>query len=222
MLEERTIQTRNVIRNFIRSQRADLVCLQETKIQEMSSSCARSFGVGRFSEWKVVEAEGTAGGILVFWDKRKLDLVEVETCLFSVTCMFKNVEDGFQWASTGVYGPIERSKREMFWEGLGSLKGLWEGPWCIGGDFNMVLSPNERNTVGRLSLSMRRFAEVLNELRLRDIPIQRGPFTWRGGQNNHSMSCLDRFLVMADWESQFSNVVQSSLPRPVSDHCPLC
>ena len=35
---------RNVIRNFIRSQRVDLVCLQETKIQEMSADCARSFG----------------------------------------------------------------------------------------------------------------------------------------------------------------------------------
>ena len=39
---------RNVIRNFIRSQRVDLVCLQETKIQEMSAAYARSFGVGRF------------------------------------------------------------------------------------------------------------------------------------------------------------------------------
>ena len=39
---------------------------------------------------------GSKGGILLFWDKRKLDLVEVETCLFSITCWFKNVEDGFQ------------------------------------------------------------------------------------------------------------------------------
>ena len=64
----------------------DLVCLQETKIQEMSADCAHSFGVGRFFDWKVAEAEGAAGGILLFWDKRKLDLVEVETCLFSITC----------------------------------------------------------------------------------------------------------------------------------------
>ena len=61
----------------------------------MSLACARNFGMGRFYEWKVVEAEGTAGGIPVFWDKRKLDLVEVETGLFSVTYMFKNLEDGF-------------------------------------------------------------------------------------------------------------------------------
>ena len=57
---------KNVIRNFIRSQRVDLVCLQETKLQEMSSADARSLGVGRLTEWRAVEAEGTAGGILVF------------------------------------------------------------------------------------------------------------------------------------------------------------
>ena len=105
---------RNVIRKFIRSQIVDLVCLQETKIQEMSSDCARSFGVGRFFDWKVAEAGGATGGILLFWDKRKLDLVEVETGLFFITCWFKNVEDGFQWAFTGVYGPVEMSNGKCF------------------------------------------------------------------------------------------------------------
>ena len=167
-----------------------MVCLQETKIQEMSADCARSFGVGRFFDWKVAEAEGATGDILLFWDKRKLELVEVETGLFSITCWFKNVEDGFQWAFTCVYGPVEMSNREMFWEELGSLKGLWEGPWCIGGDFNMVLSPNERNRAGRMSHPMRRFAEVLNELGLRDIPLQGGPFTWRGGRGGHITTIL--------------------------------
>ena len=212
---------RNVIRNFIRSQRVDLVCLQETKLQKMSSTDARSIGVGRLAEWRAVEAEGSAGGILVFWDTRKLELVEAEIGQFSVTCMFKNVEDGFQWAFTGVYGPVKSCKRELFWEELGAVKGLWEGPWCIGGDFNVVLSPNDRNLECRISPSMRRFNEILNELGLRDLPLQRGPFTWRGGHNNQRMSRLDRFLVTADWESQFSNATQSTLPRPVSDHCPV-
>ena len=101
------------------------------------------------------------------------------------------------------------------------MKGLWEGPWCIGGDFNVVLSPNDRNLEGGLSHPMRRFNEVVNELGLRDLPLQGGPFTWRGGNGNQCMSRLDRFLVSADWESQFSNVIQRTLPRPVSDHCPV-
>ena len=33
----------------------------------------------------------------------------------------------------------------------------------------MALSPNERKRGGRLSPFMRRFAEVVNELRLRDL-----------------------------------------------------
>ena len=43
---------------------------------------------------------------------------------------------------------MERNKSELFWEELRSVKGLWEGPRCIGGDFNMVLSLNERNRGG--------------------------------------------------------------------------
>ena len=45
--------------------------------------------------------------------------MEAELGHFSVTCMFKNVEDGFLWAFTGVYGPVKRCKRELFWEELG-------------------------------------------------------------------------------------------------------
>ena len=40
------------------------------------------------------------------------------------------------------------NRRELFWEELGSIKGLWEGPWCLGEDFNVVLSPMEREGGG--------------------------------------------------------------------------
>ena len=26
------------------------------------------------------------------------------------------------------------------WEELCSIRGLWDGPWCFGGDFNEILS----------------------------------------------------------------------------------
>ena len=44
----------------------------------------------------------------------------------------------------------------------------------------MTLSPNERKIGGRLSPSMRRFAEVINELGLREPPLQGGPFHLEG------------------------------------------
>ena len=54
---------------------------------------------------------------------------------------------------------------------------------------------------------MRRFLEIINDLRLRDMSLQGGPFTWSGGRNGRSMSRLDRFLVTTDWEIQFSKEV---------------
>ena len=35
------------------------------------------------------------------------------------------------------------------------------------------------------------------------------------------MSRIDRFLVSNDWESYFSGGIQSTLPKPISDHCPI-
>ena len=66
---------RKVIKALIRSQKVDLVCLQETKIQEMSQGVIHSLGVGRFLGWGAVDARGAAGGVVVFWDKRVLELV---------------------------------------------------------------------------------------------------------------------------------------------------
>ncbi|RVW93446.1 hypothetical protein CK203_035060 [Vitis vinifera] len=78
------------------------------------------FGSGRFLEWGTVDSRGTSGGIMVFWDNRVLELI-------------------------GVYGPTMRKDRECFWNELGAIYGLWNRPWCVAGDFNAILSPE--NTV---------------------------------------------------------------------------
>ena len=61
---------------------------------------------------------------------------------------------------------------------------------------------------------MRCFSKILNELGLRDLPLQ-------GGCDGRTMSRLDRFLVSDNWESHFGNAIQRILPRPVSNHSPI-
>ena len=79
----------------------------------------------------------------------------------------------------------------------------------------------EGNRKERMSSAMRRFSKVVDELNLRDLLLQGGPFTWSGDLNGRSMSRLDNFLVTEDWESHFRGVVQYTLSRPVSDHFPV-
>ena len=120
---------------------------------------------------------------------------------------------------TSVYDPNCRREKENFWDELGAIRGLWSG--CVGGDFNMIRFRGECSRGGGLTSVMRRFSEVLEELELRDIPLQGGPFTWEGGMNNQSHFRLDRFLVIDNWDSLFNGIVQFVLPRPIFDNFPI-
>ena len=65
---------------------------------EMSLGVLRSLGVGRFLEWGVLNARGAAGGVVVLWDNRVLELVrmEVVSSPFPVgSRIMKMVLDGF-------------------------------------------------------------------------------------------------------------------------------
>ena len=98
----------------------------------------RSLGVGRSVDWAAVNAIGASGGILIFWDSRVLQFVGKEESQSSLSCKFKNCEDNNTWVVTGIYGPNTREGRNLLWEDLGAVRGLWGGPWCIGGDFNVT------------------------------------------------------------------------------------
>lgn len=47
-------------------------------------------------------------------------------------------------------------------------------PLVCGRDFNITRFPMEWNKSSRLSSTMRRFSEIIEELELRDLPLQGG------------------------------------------------
>ena len=173
-----------LIKSVVRKQKVDLFCIQETKMQVMSKRVVRSLGPRRFLDWRALNAMGSAGGVLICWDKRSLEILDWEEGQFSISCRFRNVGDGVVWVFTGVYGPFSREERECLWEENGAIRGLWEERWCLGDDFNTILYQSERSRNGRITSAMRRFAQIINDLGLVDIPLQGGSFTWSGGLNN--------------------------------------
>ncbi|RVW12516.1 hypothetical protein CK203_082429 [Vitis vinifera] len=83
---------------------------------------------------------------------------------------------------SGVYGPFTKVEREGMWEELGAIRGLWDDPWCLGGDFNITLFQQERSSQRRISSAMRRFAETVDDLELVDCPFR--------GESSHGMGGL--------------------------------
>ncbi|RVW27734.1 hypothetical protein CK203_109966 [Vitis vinifera] len=212
---------RKVIKALIKKNKVDLVCLQETKIQEMTRGIIRSIGVGRFLDWGTVDSRGSAGGIVVLWDNRMLEMIELEKGECSISCHFKNCEDDFKWTFTGVMVRLKGERGKIYGMSWGPSMAFGMGRGVFAGDFNAILSPEERSRGGSFNSDMRRFAEVIEELQLKDLTLFGGPFTWSGEVNNQTMSRLDRFLVNEGWDCRFSHSRQSVLPRPVSDHFPI-
>ena len=131
---------------------------------------------------------------------------ESEVGSFSVSCLFRCVEDDFKWVFTGVYGPVVNSERRDFLDKMVNVAFRWEMPWCVGGDFNVVRFPEEKGGKRGCSSAMKAFNEVINELQLVDLPLLGGSVTWSNGM---SASRIDRFLVNSEWEDHFVGSIQS-------------
>ncbi|KAK4590843.1 hypothetical protein RGQ29_021151 [Quercus rubra] len=94
-------------------------------------------------------------------------------------------------------------------------------PWCYMGDFNVVRFPSERLGGLCLTLAMENFSKFIEELKLIDLPLEGGSYTWSSGLDQPTMSRIDRVLVSHDWEDHYPDVIQRVLPRPISDHFPI-
>jgi hypothetical protein len=96
---------RGILRNWLRKWKVDVVCLQETKLDKVDWRIIRSIWGNSFVAWVALDAINTAGGVLLLWDKRVLELVDSTVGQFSVSCCWKGLLDGFEWVGTGLYGP---------------------------------------------------------------------------------------------------------------------
>ena len=70
-------QKRLVVRNLLREWKCDIVCLQETKLVGINRQLVCSKWGCPYADWVALDANQMAGGVLIMWDKRVLEKLEV-------------------------------------------------------------------------------------------------------------------------------------------------
>lgn len=115
-----------LVRSLLKDWRADVVCLQETKLRDITREGVKEIWGDRWVDWIHLDAVGAAGGVLVLWDSRVVEKMDDEYGMFSVSCLFKNVMDGFRWVFTGVYGPVVNCFRGEMWDELLAAVLRWD------------------------------------------------------------------------------------------------
>ena len=132
---------RKIVKALLRSQRLDLFCLQETKMRSMSKGIVKSLGSRNFLDWEALVATSATRRVLIVWDRQSLALLDKEV-VSSQFCVISKTSMTVLFGLSMVYMvPLSRVERDLFWDELGAVKGLWEEPWFVRGDFNVISSP---------------------------------------------------------------------------------
>ena len=89
------------------------------------------------------------------------------------------MEDGFLWRFSGMYGDPSTSKRVNSWALMGQLSEVDGLPRVCGGDFNEVLCMNEKFGGSEKSITgMIRFKQAIDKCDLIDLGSTGPRYTW--------------------------------------------
>ena len=199
-------QKREVCKNLLKDWRCDVVCLQETKLASSNSALVRSLWGSPFVDWAVLDAVQTSGGVLLIWDKRVVEKIDVSVGQFSVSVLLRGVLDCFERVCTGLYGPNVDHHRAALWEELSRVWVRWNRAWFLFGDFNIIRYPCERLGCESFSPAMFAFWDFIENNYLVDLPLDGASYTWFRDAEPQAMSRIDRTLVSVDWVDHFGNV----------------
>ena len=126
------------VRHLLKLWKADIVCLQETKLELVIKGLVRNIWGIHHVDWLYLGSMRASGGILLMWDSRVVEKIDDAVGNFSVSCKFRSVVNQTEWAFSSVYGPQTERERLIMWYELAGISSWWDVPWCIGGDLNVV------------------------------------------------------------------------------------
>ena len=113
------------------------------------------------------------------------------------------------WWLTCVYGPQGDDNKLLFMQELRCVRSTCQGPWTVLGDFNLITSAEDKNNGNLNRAMMGRFRRLINELKLKELPLQGRKFiTWSNQQDTPTLVKLDRVFYSAEWEQLFPNAKQ--------------
>ncbi|GMJ07534.1 hypothetical protein HRI_004422600 [Hibiscus trionum] len=201
--------------------KAKIIFVQETKLVTINTRLSKRLMGKNFNELAFAPSSGASGGLFTMWnsDFLKVDKTILQDRLIAVIGRMgrKQMKIGL----INIYAPNAGGERKRFLEKVLDLIQTSNVPFIVGGDFNEVVSNEERVGVSKAQDAPNFLAEFIVKGEFIDLPLSGGKFTWFRGGKNLAASRLDRFLIAPEVLLAFPCLTQSSKPRGLSDHNPI-
>lgn len=212
---------RAAVHATIASSSCHVVCLQETKLNNVDQFTAAFLGGHRLRSFAQRPATGTRGGILLLWDDLLVEASNVTNTSYCLSAMIRVRATDVVFKFTSVYGPTDPSCKDMFFAELLSQKPPLGVAWLASGDFNQIYRARDKNKRNVHHGRINRFRATLHSCELKEIHLQNRRFTWSNERENPTLCKLDSFFCNAEWDTTFNTHILHALSSSLSDHCPL-
>jgi len=126
------------LKTFLRDWKCNLICLQETKLEYVSLSDFCSLRGSSLLFLLSLELQGL---------QEASNYVQLHSIRSTLPMENFQLLASFKWMrvdSQRLYGPQARVDKLRLWHELHQSTRRWCGPWCMGGDFNVILHPLEK------------------------------------------------------------------------------
>ncbi|GMJ10129.1 hypothetical protein HRI_004682100 [Hibiscus trionum] len=212
------LEKARAVRNLIRERKPQFLFLQETKLVVFSKNLIRRMGFGCKYAYANSPAEGSAGGIICVWDPDCFVVSETIISKRYIILMGKFTGSNVVCGLVNLYGPSIDSEKSSFFQELQHVLGRYQVAWCLGGDFNAIIGPEEKVGFSWNFAAMEVFRCFIDSVELVNLPLLGGSFTWSNNRDPPTLVRLDRFLANMSFLELFPNLNQLLLSKSISDH----
>ena len=129
------------LRDYVKRWNPKLVFLLETRLKNKHMEKVK-YRLG-FSNGVIVPRRGRSGGLALLWSS-DMNLEVKSYFNFHIDAIITEPENGFSQRYIGFYGHPETHLREESWKLISFLNSQYCLPWFCCGDFNEILSMNEK------------------------------------------------------------------------------
>ncbi|KAH0633697.1 hypothetical protein KY289_036658 [Solanum tuberosum] len=169
-------------------------------------------------------AIGRSGGIVLLWHENVVAVTSYRQSNQEMHVMVKVITTNTHWLFSIIYASTNLTHMSLLWDNLCTLKSHYSGPWLMCGDFNQVMSQNEKWGGRPINYTRaNRFSTCMNHCDLVDLGFKGSKYTWSNHRKKDSLILkrLYRGLANRSWISLYPNMTITHLPRTFFDHNPL-
>ncbi|XP_015068674.1 uncharacterized protein LOC107013227 [Solanum pennellii] len=194
------------IRLLLQQNKTSLAGLIETRVKETNSKATlKAIAPG----WKIIHnyKESANGRIWIVWDGSWYDIKLIRSSAQMVHCQVNERSKGYQFNLTVVYGYNTLEMRRSLWTELKMVAHSVSEPWLIIGDFNAILSPQDRLAGVPVTLNeIKDFEECVKDMGITEVG------------NARIASRIDRAFGNDCWMDKWGHAILEYGNPGVSDH----